>query len=219
MSRTFADRREAGRLLAEAVGPRLDEGGPAIVLALPRGGVPVAFEVASALGLPLDVWLVRKVGVPGQEELAMGAIGDDGSRVIDRALMRAMGIDEATFETVAAREQEELRRRTALYRGDRPPAEVRGRTVVLIDDGLASGASMRAAVEDVRRRGGERVIVAVPVAPPSACRELAMLVEGVVCLHTPEPFGGVGRWYDDFTQTTDDEVRWLLAAARGDRLV
>jgi predicted phosphoribosyltransferase len=206
----FRNRSEAGRLLAAklaAYAKRPD----VIVLALPRGGVPVAYEVARALEVPLDVFLVRKLGVPGHEEYALGAIATGGVRVINQDVVRASGIPPATIEAIAAREQQELERRERLYRGDRPPPDMHGRTVILVDDGLATGATMYAAVQALRRQGAGRVVVAVPIAPPETCDQLREVVDDVVCAVTPEPFHAVGLWYEDFSQTTDDEVRDLLA--------
>jgi len=185
-----------------------------LVLALPRGGLPVAFEVARALRSPLGVFLVRKLGVPGHEELAMGAIATGGVCVVNEAVVRELGIGGEAFEEVAARERTELERRERAYLGDVPAPEARGRTVILVDDGLATGSTMRAAAEAVRRQEPERVVVAVPVASRETCEELRAEVDEVVCAETPEPFRGVGRWYEDFSQTTDEEVRELLAKAR-----
>jgi len=206
------DRRDAGRRLAD----KLEEyaGDPDVyVLALPRGGVPVAFEVARALRAPLDVFLVRKIGVPGQEELAMGAISTGGVRVLNEEIVQALGIPDDVLQTVTAREEAELRRRERLYRDDRPPPDIRGRKVILVDDGLATGSSMRAAVAALRQQQPARIIVAVPVAAPSTCEELRSEVDDTVCLYTPEPFQAVGLWYDDFSQTTDEEIRDLLEQA------
>jgi predicted phosphoribosyltransferase len=206
----FHNRREAGRLLAAkltAYAKRPD----VIVLALPRGGVPVAYEVAQALEAPLDVFLVRKLGVPGHEEYALGAIATGGVRVINQDLVRALHLPPATIEAIAAREQQELERRERMYRGDHPPPDVRGRTVILVDDGLATGATMYAAVQALRQQGAGRVVVAVPIAPPDTCDQLREVVDDIVCAVTPEPFHAVGLWYEDFSQTTDDEVRDLLA--------
>jgi putative phosphoribosyl transferase len=207
----FRDRQEAGRRLAEALAPYA--GRPnLVVLALPRGGVPVGYEVARALHAPLDVMLVRKLGVPGYEELAMGAIASGGIRVLSEDVVAAFGIPERVIATIAAHEEEELRRRERIYREHRPPAEVRGRTVILVDDGLATGATMRAAAAALRVQHPERLIVAVPVAPPETCESLRQEVDDVVCALAPEPFLAVGNWYDDFTQTSDEEVRELLRA-------
>ena len=205
----FHNRREAGRLLAAklaAYAKRPD----VIVLALPRGGVPVAYEVAQALEAPLDVFLVRKLGVPDHEEYALGAIATGGVRVINQDLVRALRIPPATIEAIAAREQQELERRERAYRGDRPPPDVRGRTAILVDDGLATGATMHAAVRALKQQGAGRVVVAVPIAPPETCDQLREVVDDIVCAVTPEPFHAVGLWYEDFSQTTDDEVRDLL---------
>jgi putative phosphoribosyl transferase len=208
----FADRIEAGRLLAAALqGYR---GGPdVIVLGLPRGGIPVAHRVAEELGVPLDVFLVRKLGVPGHEELAMGAIATGGVRVLSQQLIDHVGIPQEVIEEVTQREAQELVRRERVYRGERPPAEIAGRTVILIDDGLATGSTMRAAVAAVRKQGPRRMVVAVPVAAADTCEALRREVEEVVCLETPEPFFAVGMWYEDFTETSDAEVRELLERA------
>jgi putative phosphoribosyl transferase len=208
----FRDRREAGRLLAQ----RLDKykgRDDLLVLALPRGGVPVAFEVARELLAPLDVLLVRKLGLPGHEELAIGAVATGGVRVLDQSLLLQFGISTETLERIAERERGELQRRERAYRGAAPPLEVRGKTALLIDDGLATGSSMRAAVAALRLRGPAAVVVAVPVAPVSTCAALRDEADDVVCARTPEPFAAVGQWYEDFTQTSDEEVRELLAAA------
>lgn len=209
----FKDRRDAGRRLAEELRPLA--GAPDIVvLGLPRGGIPVAFEVARMLGAPLDVWVVRKLGVPGHEEFAMGAIASGGVEQLDARTVRELGVTDEQIERTLARERVELARRELAYRGDRAPVEVRDRTVILVDDGLATGASMTAAVLALRRREPRAVIVAVPAASRSACAQLERVTNGCLCLLTPEPFFGVGQWYADFGQTTDDEVRELLAAAR-----
>ena len=209
----FRDHTDAGRRLASRLGEYAGRPG-LLVLALPRGGVPVAFEVALSLGAPLDVFLVRKLGVPGHEELAMGAIATGGVRVVNEAVVRELGISGEVIDAVAARERAELERRALAYRGERPAPEVLGRTVFLVDDGLATGSTMRAAALAVRRQGPARVVVAVPVAARATCDELRAEVEDIVCAATPEPFFGVGRWYQDFSQTTDEEVRELLARAK-----
>jgi len=183
------------------------------VLALPRGGVPVAYEVARALRAPLDVLVVRKIGAPGHEELALGAIASGGVRVLNDETIAALGVDAQTLEAISERESEELRRREIAYRGALPPLDVAGRTVILVDDGLATGASMFAAVVAVRPRNPRSVIVAVPVAPADTCRALAAQVDEVVCIATPRPFRGVGAWYADFRQITDEEVREYLQRA------
>lgn len=205
----FADRAEAGRELAA----RLDDlaGEDVIVLGLPRGGVPVAAAVAVALSAPLDVFVVRKLGTPGQPELAMGAIATGGVRVLNDGVVNHLRIPAPVIEEVAERELAELQRREHEYRGDRPAPDLADRTVVLIDDGLATGATMRAAVEAVRQQHPRSVVVAVPVAAPESCRMLESVADRVVCVHTPRRFGGVGAHYVDFTQTTDGEVRHLLS--------
>lgn len=205
----FSDRHEAGRVLAERLDHHAGDPG-VVVLGLPRGGVPVAFEVAAALGAPLDVFLVRKLGVPGQEELAMGAIATGGVQVLNRAVVDRLGIGEEDIAAVARSEVKVLAERERLYRGDRPPVAVDGATVILVDDGLATGASMRAAVAALRRRDPASLTVAVPVAAAETCEAMAAVADEVVCAFSPEPFYAVGLWYDDFSQTTDDEVRALL---------
>lgn len=209
MPTAFRDRSEAGQLLAErliAYAGRPD----ILVLALPRGGVPVAYEVARALGAPLDIFVVRKLGIPGHEELAMGAIASGGVRVLNDDVVQALHIPERVIEAVAARELRELERRERAYRGDRPAPDVRDRTVILVDDGLATGSTMRAAVAALRRLGPARIVVAVPTAAPSTCEEFRREADECICQITPEPFHAVGLWYQDFSQTTDDEVRDLL---------
>jgi len=184
-----------------------------LVLALPRGGVPVAYEVAKALRAPLDIFLVRKLGVPGHEELAMGAIATGGVRVLNEDVMRYISISDAAIDAVAAKEQRELERREQLYRGDRPAPDVKGQTVILVDDGLATGSTMRAAAAALRQQKPARIVVAVPVSAVQTCDEYRMGVDEIVCAVTPEPFHAVGMWYEDFSQTTDEEVRELLARA------
>lgn len=208
----FRDRTDAGRALARqltAYAGRRE----VLVLALPRGGVPVAFEVAEALGAPLDIFLVRKLGVPGQEELAMGAIASGGVRVVNRQVVEYMKITDDVLDEVAAREQRELERREELYRGAAPSPDAAGRVVILVDDGLATGSTVRAAALALRRQHPARLVVAAPVASRQACEELRGEVDEVVCAETPEPFDGVGRWYEDFSQTSDEEVRRLLEHA------
>src|SRR5712691_11624535 len=210
LGRRFRDRREAGRLLAaqlSAYANRPD----VLVLALPRGGVPVAAEVAGALGAPLDVFVVRKLGVPGHEEFALGAIATGGVRVLNEDVVRALQIPDHVIDAVAAREQEELARRERVYRGDRPPLDVRGRTVILVDDGLDTAATMHAAIRALRQQQPARIVVAVPTASPEACAELKTEVDDVICATTPDPFYAVGLWYEDFSQTTDAAVRERLA--------
>ena len=210
--RLFEDRTEAGRRLAAGLAGYSGRS-DLVVLALQRGGVPVAYEVARALDAPLDVFLVRKLGVPGQPELAMGALASGGVRVLNEDVIRALCIPEAAIDEVARREQAELQRRELAYRDGRSAPEVEGRTAILIDDGLATGSSMRAAAAALRAKRPARIVVAVPVAAAETCAELEAEVDEVVCLRTPEPFYAVGLWYDDFEQTTDDEVRDLLARA------
>ena len=208
----FHDRIDAGRQLAitlEKFANRSD----VVVLGLPRGGIPVANEVAARLKAPLDVFLVRKLGVPGHSELAMGAIAEGGVQVLSRDLIHELGIPPALVEQVAARERQELDRRDALYRGDRRATPVRDRTVILVDDGLATGSTMEAAILALRRRGPARIVVAVPVGARETCERLAPAADEVVCVATPEPFNAVGLWYEEFSQTSDDEVRRLLAAS------
>lgn len=212
-TKRFRDRREAGRLLAERL-RRYAGQDDVIVLGLPRGGVPVAFEIARELGLPLDVFVVRKLGVPGHEELAFGAIATGGTRVLNRQAEESLHIDPELIEATDAREMRELQRRERAYRGDRPPPDLTDRTVILVDDGLATGSTMWAAIHAARQEGAARVVVAVPVADPEVCAALANEAADIVCLITPSPFHAVGLWYDDFSQTTDDEVRDLLARAR-----
>jgi predicted phosphoribosyltransferase len=206
----FRDRREAGRALAAALHDYQGQSN-LLVLALPRGGVPVGYEVASELHAPLDVFSVRKLGVPGREELAMGAIGSGGARVINVDVVESLGIPESEIERVAARELEELARREHAYRDDRPYPNLEGRTVIVVDDGLATGASMVAASCALRKRKPAKLVVAVPVGPADTCALMRRYADDVVCASTPERFEGVGLWYEDFTQTTDDEVRELLA--------
>ena len=206
----FRDRREADRLLAEKLAAYANRP-DVLVLALPRGGVPVGYEVARALSAPLDVFVVRKLGVPGYEELAMGAVATGGVRVLNDQLVERLGIPESLIDAVAARERQELARRERLYRGNRPPPDVRGRTVILVDDGLATGATMYAAIEALRQQNPARIVVAVPTASPETCEEMKTKADGVICAITPEPFHAVGRWYRDFSQTTDEEVGVLLA--------
>jgi predicted phosphoribosyltransferase len=206
----FRNRTDAGRQLAEKLAAYANRP-DVLVLALPRGGVPVAFELARAFGAPLDVFLVRKLGVPGYEELAMGAVATGGVRVLNDEIVRGLGISEHEIDAVVARELRELSRRDRLYRGDRPLSDVAGRTVILVDDGLATGATMRAAVQALRQQQPGRIVAAVPTASPDTCQVLKAEADDVICAITPEPFFAVGHWYDDFTQTTDDEVQELLA--------
>jgi putative phosphoribosyl transferase len=208
----FRDRTEAGRLLAQKLREYANRD-DVVVLALPRGGVPVGFEVAKALNAPLDIFLVRKLGLPEQEELAMGAIATGGVRVLNDEVVRALDIPDEIVDAVAAKEERELERREREYRGGRAPVDVRGRTVILIDDGLATGSSMRAAALALRNKQPAQIVVAVPVGAPSTCAEFESEVDKVVCAVTPEPFWGVGQWYRDFSPTSDEEVRDLLGRA------
>lgn len=210
----FKDRRQAGRELAGALA---GYGGhdDLLVLGLPRGGLPVAAEVAQALGTPLDLILVRKLGVPGHEELALGAIASGGGRVLNDNVVRQLGISQAVIDEVAQQEWRELARRERSYRGERAWPRIRGRCVIIVDDGIATGATMLAAVDAIRDTGAGEVVVAVPVAPPDTVDRLREAADDVVCVATPEPFMGVGQWYRDFAQTTDQEVIDILEAARG----
>jgi len=208
----FRDRADAGRQLAKEL--TAYAGRPDVrVLGLPRGGVPVAFEVARALGAPLDVFLVRKLGVPGREELAMGALATGGVRVLNDDVVRNLAIPDQVIDAAAEKELQELTRRERAYRDDRPPPDVAGRTVLLVDDGLATGSTMRAAVAALRKLDPARIVVAVPVGAAEICAGLREEADETVCARTPEPFHAVGLWYDDFTQTTDEEVRDLLERA------
>ena len=210
----FADRAEAGRRLADRLVDR--RGDPTVVVVgLPRGGVAVAAPIAATLGVPLDVILVRKVGVPRQPELAMGAVGEDGIVVRNEAVVAVAGVDDATFATVVARERAELERRAELYRGDRPPPPLRDRTVVVVDDGIATGATARAACQVARAAGARAIVLATPVAAPSTVLELRGDADAVVVIEAPERFDAVGRWYRDFRPTTDADVTRLLTESRG----
>jgi predicted phosphoribosyltransferase len=213
MPAAFRNRKEAGRRLAAELRKYAGQRS-LIVLALPRGGVPVGSEVARALGAPLDVFVVRKVGVPWHEELAMGALASGGVRLLNEELIRAYRIDPVDVEMVMRREQVELERRERLYRGGRPFPDLRDKTVILVDDGLATGSTMRVAVEALRKEGPARIVVAVPVASSDTCDAFRDVADDVVCAMTPKPFHAVGMWYDDFSQTTDEEVHELLAGAR-----
>ncbi|HET6797686.1 MAG TPA: phosphoribosyltransferase [Gemmatimonadales bacterium] len=208
----FEDRYEAGCRLATALAHYAGRSN-LLVLALPRGGVPVGYEVARALHAPLDVLLVRKLGVPGQEELAMGAIASGGIRVLSEEIVNALGVPERLIATVAANEEAELARRERAYRGDRPPPQIKGKIVILTDDGLATGSTMRAAAAAVGSQNPERLVIAVPVAPSEICHSLGQVADEVVCAVAPEPFLAVGNWYRDFSQMTDEDVRGLLAVA------
>ena len=212
MERAFANRTEAGRLLAEKL-VKYAGRDDVVVLGLPRGGVPVAYEVARRLRAPLNVFIVRKLGVPGFEELAAGAIAPGGVRVLNEDVMRSIPHADEAIEAVTARETAELERREQIYREDRPPPELRHRIVILVDDGLATGASMRAAVKALRQSGAAKIVVAVPVGPPDTCRELEEEADETICLSAPEFFQAVGQYYEDFSQTSDEDVRELLSQA------
>jgi putative phosphoribosyl transferase len=214
----FRDRLEAGRMLATLLSHHANRD-DVLVLGLPRGGVPVAFEVAQALGAPLEVFLVRKLGVPGHEELAMGAIASGDVVVLNHEVVRALAISDAVIEKVVAAERQELQRREQAYRDDRPPVDAHGRIAILIDDGLATGSSMRAAIASLRGQRPACLVVAVPVAAPESCEEIRAEVDEMVCARTPDPMFAISYWYEDFAQTTDDEVRDLLARAARQRSV
>jgi predicted phosphoribosyltransferase len=209
MEGKFLNRAEAGQRLAEKLDAYRGRDN-AIVLGLPRGGVPVAYEVARQLGLPLDVFVVRKLGVPGYEELAMGAIASGNVSVLNEDVMRALPDSDAILEMVKAQEKIELQRRETSYRQDRPAPDLRGRVVILVDDGVATGATMRAAAAALRKQGVAKIVVAVPVGAPETCREIAAEVDETICAAMPASFHGVGQFYEDFSQTTDEEVRELL---------
>jgi putative phosphoribosyl transferase len=209
MTRRFRDRADAGRLLAAKLRGYANRP-DVLMLALPRGGVPVGFEVAQALNAPLDVFLVRKLGVPGHEELAMGAIASGGALVLNNDVVQGLRIPPSVIDQVAVKEMMELERREREYRDDRSQPDVQGKTIILVDDGLATGSTMRAAIRALRERKPARIIVAVPAAAPETCNEFRAEVDEIVCALTPEPFYAVGLWYEDFSQTTDQEVRDLL---------
>ena len=211
----YHDRIDAGKQLAAQLADYADRD-DVLVLALPRGGVPVAFEVTKALRAPLDIFLIRKLGVPGHEELAMGAIATGGVRVLNDDVVDYLRIPGEVIDAVAADELRELERRERTYRGNRPEPEVRGKTIILVDDGLATGSTMRAAASALRQQNPARIVVAVPVSAPQTCNEYRMGVDEIICAKTPEPFLGVGQWYRDFSQTTDEEVRDLLSKARSE---
>jgi predicted phosphoribosyltransferase len=212
----FRDRSEAGKYVAAKLLKYKDRP-DVLILGLPRGGVPVAYEVAKVLHAPLDIFLVRKLGVPGHEELAMGAIATGGVRILNEEAVRQLGIPNSVIDSIAAQELNELRRRELAYRGDRPEPDVKGKTVILVDDGLATGSTVRAAAKALRQEGPARLVVAVPVSASETCDEYRIGVDEIVCAVTPEPFFGVGLWYRDFSQTTDEEVRDLLERARAEQ--
>jgi predicted phosphoribosyltransferase len=215
MDKPFLDRRDAGRFLAKKMG-RFAGRSDVLVLALPRGGVPVAHEIAKEIKAPLDVFVVRKLGVPGQEELALGAIASGGVRVLNHELIRELGISVRLIEAITAAEVWEVARRERDYRANRAPLSCRGRTVILVDDGLATGASMRAAVQALKTKSPCQIVVAVPVGSPETCRQLSAEVDEVICGHCPDDFHSVGAGYEFFPQVTDQEVRDLLALRRPD---
>jgi putative phosphoribosyl transferase len=213
LEQPFRNRFDAGRVLASLLGKHARRP-DVLVLALPRGGVPVGFEVAQALEAPLDVFVVRKLGVPGFEELAMGAIASGGVRVENASVLQSLGISKQIVNQVAERELNEVRRRERQYRGDQPPPPVEGRTVILVDDGLATGATMAVAAAALRRLKPARIVIAVPVAAPETCEQFRQIVDEIICAYTPEDFSAVGRWYEDFSQVSDEEVRDLLQRSR-----
>ena len=209
MNSRFRDRTEAGRLLAAQLAHYADCPNT-LVLGLPRGGIPVAYQIAKAINAPLDVWLVRKLGVPGQEELAMGAIASGSVMVLNNEIIQSLGISRKVIHQVAVAEKQELERRDRAYRGDRLPPDIPGHTIILVDDGIATSSTLRAAIAALQQQQPKRIVVASPVAPPSVCDALRTVVDEVVCLSTPEPLSSIGMWYKDFSQTTDEEVRELL---------
>lgn len=210
MKQRFLDRTEAGKLLAAELGEYANR--PDVwVLGLPRGGIPVAYEIAQDLNLPLDICLVRKLGVPGQPELAMGAIAPNDVMVMNHEIFQSLGIPASALQQVVENEKQELQRRDRAYRENRPEPDVQGKTVILVDDGIATGSTLQAAIATLRQKNPQEIVVAVPVAPFSACESLRMIVDKVICLSTPEPLNSIGMWYVDFSQTSDQEVRHLLA--------
>ena len=208
----FENRRDAGKQLAKELSEFKGQN-DAIVLGLPRGGIPVAYEVAKALELPLDVFIVRKLGVPGQPELAMGAIASGDIKVMNESVVRNAGISDQQIEEVAHKEKEELKKREKAYRGARPDIDLQGKTVLIVDDGLATGASMRAAISALRKHNPKKIIAAIPTAPRDTCQEFESEVDQIICLRTPSPFWGVGGSYQNFSQTTNEEVRTFLNKA------
>jgi len=212
----FGNRQEAGRRLASRL-KKYANREDVIVLGVPRGGVPVAFEVATTLNLPLDIFVLRKLGVPGREELAFGAIGSGGVRVLNASVVEQLGISDLDIALVTRAEREELERRERLYRGSRPPLDVHGRTVILVDDGIATGSSLRAAIQALRQMKPAAIVIAAPVAPSDTCDRLRHEVDELVCMEMPEPFYGVGQFYHDFSQVSDEEVNELLDSASRQR--
>ncbi|MBD2137189.1 phosphoribosyltransferase [Anabaena sp. FACHB-1237] len=217
MSNKFRDRTQAGQILAQEVQQYIHKANinhqNILVLALPRGGVPVAFPVAKTLDVPLDICIVRKLGVPGHKELAMGAIAAHGVIILNHDVIETLAISQETIDLVAAEELQELSRRDHAYRGDKPPINVHQKTVILIDDGIATGSTIRAAITILKQQQPDKIIIATPIAPPDVCQQLQLEVDDVICLQTPEPMSAIGLWYDDFTQTTDDQVRELLTGS------
>lgn len=217
MSNKFRDRTQAGQILAQEVQQYIHKANinhqNILVLALPRGGVPVAFPVAKTLNVPLDICIVRKLGVPGHKELAMGAIAAHGVIILNHDVIETLAISQETIDLVAAEELQELSRRDHAYRGDKPPINVHQKTVILIDDGIATGSTIRAAITILKQQQPDKIIIATPIAPPDVCQQLQLEVDDVICLQTPEPMSAIGLWYDDFTQTTDDQVRELLTGS------
>lgn len=209
----YADRRNAGRVLARRLSEYADRRG-VVVLGLPRGGVPIAYEIAARLRVPLDVLVVRKLGAPGQEELAVGAIASGGVLVLNDEIVASIGLEPEEIEAIVERETIELERRERLYRGARPPLDVNGRTIIVADDGLATGATMSAAIQALRTQAVSAIIVAVPIGAPETCAEIAKQADAILCAHVPRRLLAIGNWYDDFSATSDDEVRTLLAAAQ-----
>ena len=205
----FRDRTDGGQLLALQL-TKYKNNPDLLVLALPRGGVPVGYEIAKALNATLDVFVVRKLGVPGHEEFGMGAIASGGARILNDQIIRHLHISPETIDAVTSREEMELQRRERLYRGDRGPLNIHGKTVILVDDGLATGSSMKAAIAAVRQQNPARIVVAVPTAPPATCAELKTVADEVICAMTPQYFRAVGEWYESFAQTTDAEVQDLM---------
>ncbi|MGJ3239562.1 MAG: phosphoribosyltransferase [Anaerolineae bacterium] len=210
--RTYQNRQHAGRGLAKVLA-EYDNQPDTIILALPRGGVPVATEIAQALNLPLDIFVVRKLGTPGHEEMAMGAIASGGVRILSKDLIKALDISQSEIETVTEREYQELQRRETAYRDGRTMPELNNKTVILVDDGTATGSSMKAAIQGLRQHNPMKIVVALPVGSQEACKEIGQMVDELTCLMTPSNFRGVGAWYDKFDQTSDDEVRHLLQQA------
>jgi putative phosphoribosyl transferase len=208
----FLDRAEAGRILASRLIPYKNKG-DVVILALPRGGIPVAYEVGRELQLPIDVFVVRKLGVPGQEELAMGAIATGDIRIINGDVVEELGISQETIDAVTERERKELHRREQLYRGNRPSRDIRGRSVILVDDGIATGSTMRAAIAAIRQLSPVRIVVAVPVGAPETCKQLATEVDEIICVAMPKLLHSIGQFYGRFEQTSDEEVRDLLERA------